>query len=119
MKCNSCGGTYDPILVDGSQYFHACPPLSPAELQTLIDAGKSPLTADQQHALDTARALDVSSPPAPGNPKRADLMAAIFAVPRPDARDENLVAGGARGSAPTIKAEGKGTTGTARSAVKG
>lgn len=26
-KCNSCGGTYQPIQRDGSRYFHACAPV--------------------------------------------------------------------------------------------
>jgi hypothetical protein len=26
-KCNSCGGTYETILADGSLYFHACGPI--------------------------------------------------------------------------------------------
>ncbi len=25
-KCNSCGGTYEPVQRDGSRYSHACSP---------------------------------------------------------------------------------------------
>lgn len=28
QKCNACGGTYEPIQRDGSEYYHVCPPLS-------------------------------------------------------------------------------------------
>jgi hypothetical protein len=26
-RCNTCGGCYLPVQGDGSQYYHACPPL--------------------------------------------------------------------------------------------
>jgi len=25
-QCNSCSGTYFPVLLDGTMYFHRCPP---------------------------------------------------------------------------------------------
>lgn len=39
VECQTCGGTYEPILADGTQYFHACPPLAAWELQQAVDAG--------------------------------------------------------------------------------
>lgn len=29
MRCNSCGGTYQPIQADGTEYYHSCPLLPP------------------------------------------------------------------------------------------
>jgi hypothetical protein len=26
-QCRICGGTYEPVLRDGTAYYHACPPL--------------------------------------------------------------------------------------------
>ena len=40
QKCNACGGVYEPVLADGSLYFHACPPLSAAELAAAVTGGK-------------------------------------------------------------------------------
>ena len=31
FKCNGCGGTYSDSQLDGTLYFHACPPLPPDE----------------------------------------------------------------------------------------
>lgn len=39
VKCQSCGGTYEPIQADGTQYFHRCAPLSAPQLQAAVDAG--------------------------------------------------------------------------------
>jgi hypothetical protein len=36
VQCNACGGTYQPILADGSEYYHACPS------QRAIDDGPDP-----------------------------------------------------------------------------
>lgn len=110
-RCNTCGGTYEPILPDGTRYFHACPPLSAAEVKAAIAAGASPLTVDQQTALDRAKAADTSAPVKAGEATRADQLLGLFAIPRPNARDENVVRGGARDGGPvSIKAEGQGTT---------
>lgn len=47
VKCNACGAIYDEWLPDGSQYFHACPPLSASELDTALKAGKVTLPAGE------------------------------------------------------------------------
>lgn len=39
-ECNSCGATYDTVQADGTEYFHACAPLSAPELAAKIAAGK-------------------------------------------------------------------------------
>jgi len=40
LECQSCGGRYEPIQADGTQYFHRCPPLSAVELQKAVDDGR-------------------------------------------------------------------------------
>jgi len=85
LKCQSCGATYEPIQRDGSQYFHACAPLSRSELKAAVAAGKIKLpkgeTVDDAHARRTYE--------------------------RPNKRDENLKATRGKG-ATEIKAEGAG-----------
>jgi hypothetical protein len=95
LKCNVCGGIYQSTLPDGATYFHACPPLSAAEVTAQLQQGKLTLTPDQTAAVDAAAALDVKAPPAPGEPSRASMALAALAVPRPGARNENVC--GARG----------------------
>lgn len=46
-KCKTCGGTYQPIQADGTQYFHRCPPLSVAELDAAVQSGKVTLPAKE------------------------------------------------------------------------
>lgn len=36
LRCLTCGGTYSPVLPDGMQYFHVCPPLSLPELTKAV-----------------------------------------------------------------------------------
>jgi hypothetical protein len=36
VKCKACGGVFQSIQADGTQYFHACPPLSAAELAAAV-----------------------------------------------------------------------------------
>lgn len=47
VTCQSCGGTFAPILADGTQYFHRCAPLSRAELAAAVAAGKVQLPAKE------------------------------------------------------------------------
>lgn len=35
-RCRACGSTYDSVAADGFLFFHACPPLSVAELLALV-----------------------------------------------------------------------------------
>lgn len=68
VKCLTCGGVYHDLLPDGTRYFHACPPLSDAEIKA-------------QLALNPD---DTKLTPA----ELAQLKAAPRA--RPNARDENV-----------------------------
>src|SRR5882672_8899255 len=40
LQCLACNGVYAPVLSDGTQYFHVCPPLSAVELAAAVLAGK-------------------------------------------------------------------------------
>lgn len=85
LKCNACGGTYEPLQADGLQYFHVCPPLSRAELVAAVDAGKVQLPAGE--TVDDA------------------LRRRTYE--RGNKRDENLKSTAER-DAGTVKAEGAG-----------
>jgi len=68
LRCRLCGGIYDDRGADGMLYFHACPPLSPAEVAAAIDAGTIRLQ--------------------PGETLETAIGTRVF--PRPGARDENI-----------------------------
>lgn len=86
VKCLTCNGLYLPMLPDGMKYFHACPPLSDAEV-------KAALTLDPDDAkLSPAQLSTVRAAP------RA----------RVNARDENVPTTNA-GDAGKMKAAGGGT----------
>jgi|SRR5579864_881380 len=50
VQCRTCGGSYEPALPDGTQYFHACPPLSVVELTAAVAAGLVVLPAGETPA---------------------------------------------------------------------
>jgi hypothetical protein len=85
-KCKSCGGVYEPIGADGTQYFHACAPVHRAKVKRadgsiiLVDLGDV--------RVDDERLDDVLEE-------------------RADKRDENVVP--VEGKPGTIKLAGKGT----------
>ena len=93
QKCLTCGGVYAPVQRDGTDYYHACPSLSDAEV---------------------GRALGL---PDEGTTWTKAQRDAVAAAPRdrPNARDENVDASkrvrdpttGQLGAAP-IKAAGLG-----------
>lgn len=85
LRCRTCGGTYHDHLADGTEYYHACPPLSDWEVARVLG-----LPADSSTWTEAQR-VEV---------QRADRT-------RPNARDEN-VRGGVGDDAGTIKAVGGG-----------
>lgn len=87
VRCNTCGGRYEPLQADGTKYFHACPPLSEAELTAAIAAGKVVLPVGQ---------------------KVGDLLSTTT-YERAGKRDEN-VPSTAAGDSGKLKAIGGGTT---------
>ena len=88
VQCTTCGGVYDELLPDGLRYFHACPPLSAAQLAQAVTDGKVVLPAGETAEDAVARRV----------------------YRRKDARNENVVPGLAfEGKTPIVSA-GKGTT---------
>jgi len=108
QQCISCGGIFDDVQRDGMQYFHACPPLSVAELKAAIVAKTLTFTAAAQAAYDAAKAADVASPPAAGTSSRVDAFLFGLNVDRPNKRDENIVPPTDASKPATIKSAGKG-----------
>jgi len=110
VKCNVCGGTYEPVLADGSQYFHACPPLSEAEIRAKLQDKTLQLTAAQQKLLDDAAKAD-ADPTAPKlDRSRVDQAIGSLVVERANKRDENVVGVAVDGKTPIQKSPGTGTT---------
>lgn len=110
VKCNVCLGIYEPMLSDGTQYFHACPPLSAAEIKDGLAKKTLTLTPAQQAAIDAAAKLD-ADPLAPKlEAPRADLAIASLIVERPGKRDENVLGAAAPGQPAPMKAPGAGVT---------
>jgi len=86
QQCNACGGIYAPVLPDGHQYFHVCPPLSVVELAAAIAAGQVQLP--------------------PGETPDQAVTRRIYQ--RWNARDENVVASKDPAQPTTIKSAGAG-----------
>ncbi|MCA1834340.1 MAG: hypothetical protein LC750_16720 [Actinobacteria bacterium] len=110
LKCNVCGGTYEPVLADGSQYFHACAPLSVVELRDALEKKTVSLRPAQQAQLDAATADDQKTPVAADQLSRVDRVLASLVVERPNKRDENIAGAGAPGQPAPVKRETLGTT---------
>lgn len=109
VKCLSCGGTFTPILADGTQYFHACPTLAAHEIVTAIDAGTLALSPADARRYQAAIDADTANPPAPGAPSRAELVLLTLQIERPNKRDENvIVVPGEKGGRARAKADGLG-----------
>lgn len=88
QQCKTCNGTYPDVQADGTRYFHACPPLSDAEVKTALalpadDAVLTKLQRDQVAAAPRARA---------------------------NARDENITTTAPSKTAAPMKAPGAGVT---------
>lgn len=80
VQCRTCRGIYLDVDPDGVRYFHACPPLSLAELEAAVAAGTVQLERDETPA--TAHASRVFPRPT-GRDENIDL-AKVAAVRRPD-----------------------------------
>lgn len=109
VRCRTCGGTYEPILPDGTQYFHACSPLSVAEIRQGLQDNTIQLSRIDRLRLRTARDADRTNPPAEGEPSQEERALQLMVVERPNKRDENIRTGlDARDKGSRIKAEGAG-----------
>jgi hypothetical protein len=109
VQCQTCGGRYEPILQDGTQYFHACPPLAVHELKARLEDGTLELSLEDEQRLDDAEAADRADPPADGETSHVDEVFRSLIVERPNKRDENIRVGPAtKDGKSRIKAEGDG-----------
>jgi hypothetical protein len=56
VECLTCAAVYARILADGSEYYHACPPLSDDEVIAALELGadRSTWTPEERFAFDTA-----------------------------------------------------------------
>src|SRR5260221_10888656 len=88
--CKACGGSYEPVQTDGTQYFHACPPLNVREIREGLTRGAVVLSAVDAARLKAADELDVATPVDEGQTTRADSVLSALLIARPNARDENL-----------------------------
>lgn len=89
-QCKTCGGTYLPIQDDGTEYYHACPPLSLRELEDHIAAGTVKLTPAQELQLAAAQKARAAGPLAVDAPDPVGLFLMTVPVARPNARNENI-----------------------------
>jgi hypothetical protein len=97
------------MQTDGTQYFHACPPLAVHELRAAIDDGSLELSLVDADRLDAAQLADAEGPPPENEPSHVDAMLRSLVVERPNKRDENIRPGPApKEGAARIKAEGDG-----------
>jgi hypothetical protein len=87
-KCNACGGVYEPVQRDGTEYYHVCPPL----YEFVNENTGEVIPRDVAVKLDNGEHVDTR------------------VVPRPNARDENVVPGRTPKDKATIKAAGAGVT---------
>lgn len=55
VRCNSCGGTYEPTQADGTKYFHVCPAISVAELNAAVLGLKVTLPIGETAAIAVTR----------------------------------------------------------------
>jgi hypothetical protein len=108
LKCKTCGGTYRAVLPDGTEYYHACPPLSVAELQDGLDHGTVTLSTRDAARLQAAQDADAQHPPAKDAPSQAAIVLGTIVVERPQRRDENVTGRVDAKGRSLIKAGGQG-----------
>jgi hypothetical protein len=100
-KCNSCGGTYSPVQLDGMAFYHACPPdaVEPAE----FDAQGHLVRPEKR----TPRTNRRDERPAPGLVFASDAGAPLKCfreVPHPEERGRLVL----QEATPAIVSEGDG-----------
>lgn len=55
LQCRACGGVYEPEQAGGMLYFHVCPPLSLAELESAVETSAVVLPADETPEIAHSR----------------------------------------------------------------
>jgi len=109
LECLTCHGTYDPVLPDGTLYFHRCPPLSVAELKDALAKHAIQLRPADAARMQAAIAAETQTPPKPGELAPTDAVLATLTIERPNARDENVRPTHDDKDRPVLNAVGQGT----------
>ncbi len=90
VRCLTCRGEYDRILPDGQPYYHACPPV-PAALATRGGVtGLITVSRLRPTDLVTVLRAGASLVVAVADVVPTDVRVGDVALPRPNARDENI-----------------------------
>jgi hypothetical protein len=108
VTCLTCAGRFEPILADGTQYFHRCPALSEGEVATAIAAGKVALPAGTTLADWEKHCTDAGLPKSLARSLAAANLMTVTTFERKNLRDENLPSTNAK-DAGKVKAIGLGT----------
>lgn len=89
VKCNACGGVYEPVLPDGLRYFHTCAPIVGVAVTRGGVAQTVPIT--DLRDTDSVTVLRAGKPTivAKSTVIETDGRIGDVALPRPNARDEN------------------------------
>lgn len=74
-QCSVCNGTFEDPQRSGARYFHACPPLSVAELLALPPGQLDQLWPDH---------------PVPADQEHLEAAIGVRTIERPGKRDENI-----------------------------
>ena len=111
QACRTCGGTYEPTMPDGTEYYHACPPLAAHEIAAGLEDGSIRLSRADAARVQAARDEDVKNPVPDDQPTREQIAFAALTVERPNRRDENIQRVTVGDDRPArIKAPGAGVT---------
>lgn len=109
LECQSCGGRYEQFLPDGTQYFHACPPLAVHEIKAFLAQTAYAIPAADRQRLKAAQDADAANPVKEGELSRADQVLMSLTIERPNKRDENVLTTDDHKDQPArIKAAGAG-----------
>lgn len=108
QQCQACGGTYNSLQPDGTEYYHACPPLSSAEILSLIGQGLLVLRNDMAATFAAAEAADAAAVAAGQPATHVSAFLVTLTIERPNKRDENLAPPSADLPPGAIVSEGAG-----------
>lgn len=120
FRCATCGGEYTDRNLDGTEYFHVCPPVT--MVRARFDDGtedERPLRAFRNMVLIGSQAEKDQLVADGADATTIAIERRRREAPRRNARDENtLRREGARGEIRVIKAEGQGRTQIAAAPVE-
>lgn len=89
-QCLACGGTFEPIGRDGVRYFHACPPITGVTVTRAGEKTIVPLVELKPGDLLTVQRGKAVIAVLPADLLEGDFRLGDVALPRPNARNENI-----------------------------